>query len=497
MENPENICSETNALLQSRNEWLLIGQSGKTFALERDEIELTFERGRLILGFLGEKGFQIWRVTDCRIKGGKIIFDVTRNFAKEREKIQLIPRILASALSDAVELVRLEKANRIAHLIVSENKSSKLVRVALNEENGRFAHIIFETAGGEQTAALADVAEQATPELFLTTAILWLAKLEKRKKKPISKIWVLTEKKTTKNLQKLHALLRQSYQRQIKLWEISRQGAKAQAIEESSLKKAAILEISDLWRAKKSKNLSKKSFEISRTVREIISFAPEKIDFLFTKNGSSLRFLGLPFARVRKMPNEEKAWFGIEKDKQILGETSREEFFDLLKNLEIYRQFDSPNKRHALFRLAPEAWLEAILRRNIKLLDANLILSPIYNQFRASADRIDLFALRQDGRLIIIELKVSPDREMIFQAIDYWRKIELDRRQGNLQKAKIFGDLEISDEPAIIYLVAPTLSFHRDFDFLAKTVAPEIEVFRFDLNENWRENIKVLRTKRI
>ncbi len=166
MENPENICSETNALLQSRNEWLLIGQSGKTFALEHDEIELTFERGHLILGFLGEKGFQIWRVTDCRIKGGKIIFDVTRNFAKEREKIQLIPRILASALSDAVELVRLEKANRIAHLIVSENKSSKLVRVALNEENGRFAHIIFETAGGEQTAALADVAEQATPELF-------------------------------------------------------------------------------------------------------------------------------------------------------------------------------------------------------------------------------------------------------------------------------------------------------------------------------------------
>nr|MDQ3375224.1 hypothetical protein [Acidobacteriota bacterium] len=147
--------------------------------------------------------------------------------------------------------------------------------------------------------------------------------------------------------------------------------------------------------------------------------------------------------------------------------------------------------------LAPEAWLEAILRRNIKLLDANLILSPIYNQFRASADRIDLLALRQDGRLIIIELKVTPDREMIFQAIDYWRKIELDRRQGNLQKSKIFGDLEIADEPSIIYLVAPTLSFHRDFDFLAKTVAPEIEVFRFDLNENWRENIKVLRTKRI
>lgn len=497
MQNPQNIFNETRALLKSRNEWLLTWQSGKAFALQRDEIEFTFERGRLILGFLGEKGFQIWRVTDYQTKNEKIIFEVTRNFGKEKEKIQLVPRILASVLGDAVELARLEKANRIARLIVSEIKSSKLIRVALNEENGRFAHIIFETGGEEQTAALADVAEQATPELFLTTAILWLAKLERRKKKPIKKIWILTEKKASKNLQKLHALLCENYQRQIKLWEISRQGATARTVEESSLKEMTSLKISDLWRAKKLKTRLQESLQTSRITQEIISFAPEKIDFLFTRHGESVRFLGLPFARVRKMPNEEKAWFGIEKNKQILSETSRREFFDLLENLEIYRQFDSPNKRHALFRLAPEAWLEAILRRNIKLLDRNLILSPIYNQFRAAADRIDLLALRRDGRLVIIELKVAPNREMIFQAIDYWRKIELERQQGNLREAKIFGDLEIAEEPALIYLVAPTLSFHRDFDFLAQTVAPEIEIFRFDLNENWRENLKVLRTERI
>lgn len=497
MENLENIFNQTNALLESRNEWLLIGQSGKSFALQRDEIEFAFEHGRIILGFLSEKGFQIWRVSDCYTKDEKIIFEVTRNFGKEKEKIQLVPRVLASALSDAVELARLEKANQIAHLIVSELKNSKLVRVALNEENGRFAHITFETANGEQTAALADVAEHATPELFLTTAVLWLAKLERRKKKPIGKIWILTEKKATKNLQKLHALLRESWQRQIKLWEISREVGKAQAVQANSLKKVPSLAVSDLWRAGKSKIPLKESLPDSQIALEIISKAPDKIDLLTSKNGSSLRFLGLPFARVRQMPNEEKAWFGIEKNKQILNENTRREFFELLENLEIYRRFDSPNKRHALFRLAPEAWLEAVLRRNIKLLDQNLILSPVYNQFRASADRIDLLALRRDGRLVIIELKVAPDREMIFQAIDYWRKIELHRRQGNLQKAKIFGDLEITDEPTIVYLAAPTLSFHRDFDFLAKTFHPEIEVYRFDLNENWRENLKVLRTERV
>ena len=496
MENLANIFNETSALLESRNEWLLIWQSGKTFALQRDEIELTFERERFILGFLSEQGFQIWRVTDCHIDDEKIIFQVTRKFGKEKEKIQLVPRILASNLGVAVELARLEKANQIAHLIVSEIKCAKLIRVALNEENGRFAHIIFEL-GGEQIAALADVAEHATPELFLTTAILWQARLERRKKKPVSKIWILTGKKPAKNLQNLHALLRGNYQRQIKLWKISRSPAKARAVDESSLKEMASLKITDLWGSGKSKMLVRNPAQISQTARQIISLTPEKTDFLVNKNGDSVRFEGLPFARVRTMPNEEKAWFGVEKNKQILNETSRPEFFDLLENLETYRRFDSPNKRHELFRLAPEAWLEAILRRNIKLLDKNLILSPVYNQFRASSDRIDLLALRKDGRLVIIELKVSPDREMIFQAVDYWRKIELDRRKGNLQNAKIFGDLEILDESTIVYLVAPTLSFHRDFDFFAKTVAPEIEIYRFCLNENWRENLKVLRAEKI
>ena len=94
--------------------------------------------------------------------------------------------------------------------------------------------------------------------------------------------------------------------------------------------------------------------------------------------------------------------------------------------------------------LASEAWLESILRRNIKLLDANLILSPIYNQFRSSNDKIDLLAIRKDGRLVIIEIKTSPDRDMIFQAADYWRKIELQRRRGVLAEARLFGSQAIA-----------------------------------------------------
>jgi hypothetical protein len=81
---------------------------------------------------------------------------------------------------------------------------------------------------------------------------------------------------------------------------------------------------------------------------------------------------------------------------------------------------------------------------------------------------------------------------MVFQAADYWRKIELQRRKGVLAKAKLFGDVEIIDKPALVYAVAPALNFHRDFDEFAQMMAPEIELWRFELHENWRKQIKVV-----
>lgn len=492
--NLENALAEITETFRSRNEWLIVRESGKSFAVQTEEIEISGERERIVLGFLDEKGFQLWRVADYRTESEKLTLDVTRNFGRERERIKFVPRAAAAELAAAVELARLEKANRIAALIVAENPQSKLVKVSLNETNGRFAEIICENAKKKRIAALADVSDVVTPENLLTTAILWLAKLQNQSKNSVNEIWILAEKKSYQNLRKLHALLREDWQSKICVKEISRKGAKTQS--ERIISKRN-LSVSDLWREKPPKILSENDAQTSRAAAEIVKLAPEKIDFISTRHGATLRFFGLPFARVRAVGDAEKVWFGVEPAKRILNEQTREDFFELIENLDIYRRPDSTNKRHEFFRRAPEAWLEATLRRNIKPLDGNLILSPIHNQFRAAGDKIDLLALRRDGRLVVIELKVAPDREMIFQAADYWRKIESQRRSGNLRKAKIFGDLEIADKPAIVYLAAPTLSFHYNFDFLSETVSPEIEIYRFDLNENWRENLKVMKVEKV
>jgi len=84
---------------------------------------------------------------------------------------------------------------------------------------------------------------------------------------------------------------------------------------------------------------------------------------------------------------------------------------------------------------------------------------------------IDWLPLRQDGRLVVIELKVSEDREHVLQGADYWQRVEAHRRRGNIARAKLFGERKISNESPFVYLVAPTLRVHPAFQTLARTMS--------------------------
>lgn len=473
------------AMIDAHAEWLLIGDNGKTFPIGRDEIELLDEDGRLLFGFLDDKGFRFARIEKVSTDGEEITLDLKVNFGRLIETIRLVPRVSAAELSANVELARLQKANEIAALIVAHEPDTKIVRIALSKGSGRFAQIIIKPRSEPQIAVLSDVSERSTPEILLTTAIHWLSVLQMRRKNPIDEIWVICEKKSARNLRKLHALLERPIKAQIKIFEIVKAG----------LKELKALDLNDLWREKPKKLILPAEIEPSETAQRITSLSPEKIDVMFSKNGETLRFHGLPFARVRKMPAGETSWFGIERSKRTLNDSSESDFAQLVESLESRRNAGRTAKCHEFYRMSPESWLESILRRNIKLLDQNLILAPIYNQFRTFADKIDLLALRRDGRLVIIEIKASPDREMPFQAADYWRKIEHLRRRGELKRARVFGDLEILDMPALVYAVAPALSFHRDFEYFAKMLSKKIELWRFELHENWREEIKVIARK--
>lgn len=482
MEEPDGLIT----LIAAHFEWLAVRDSGRTLPLRNDEIEIVHEGNKTLFGFTDEKGFSMRRVVSFDMDGDELCLELSGKFGKENESLRLIPRTSAAELSANIELARLEKANEAARIIIDSFPGYKVERIQLNTSNGRLAQIFIRGRDKLPIGVMYDVTAALTHETILTSAIKWLDKIRIRKKDPITEIWIAAEKRQAGNLQKLLALLRPAVTGSISIVEIVRSG------ETPSAKVRRQFRIPELWREKPKKLSIPSEIIQSRTARQIIDIEPNAIDVVFSKRGETLRYKGLPFARVRRLMGSERAWFGVERARKPLMRENWTALEQLISELSVARSATTINRRHELFRLASEAWLESILRRNIKLLDANLELAPIYNQFRSSNDKIDLLAIRKDGRLVVIELKTSPDRESVFQAADYWRKIELQRRRGILSEARLFGDKEIIDKPLLVYMAAPALSFHRDWEYFAKLLSPEIELWRWELHENWRREIKVI-----
>jgi hypothetical protein len=240
-----------------------------------------------------------------------------------------------------------------------------------------------------------------------------------------------------------------------------------------------------------------------RTV-QIVSEDPAAIDVVHARQGQTLRYFGLPFARVRALMDAERVWFGIDAStRRLLEPNTFSAWGRLMDDLREHRSATAMDHRHSLYRSAAEAWLESLLRKDITRLDPGLIIAPLHAQFRTARGGklgvrpIDMLALRQDGRLVVIELKVSEDREHVLQGVDYWRRVEAHRRRGHIARAKLFGDRKILDEAPLVYLVAPMLRFHPSFQTLASCIDSEIEIYRFDINEDWRKGVRVMRRMRV
>ncbi len=466
--------SSLHDFLDLYDELVIVDHSGNLVNANSNEIEIEETKSKSLIGFPFMKGWKTLRISSFEISGPQAKLFLSNHLSGEKDVFTFTARTEYSELKADLDEARFQTANRIARSIIEADRNLKLIRVELAKENSRLAIVTIKTTK-QMIACIVDLVENLSPEFLITSAILLLQKLQNRKKNPIGLIRIY--RKNAKPLQLLLACLTV---KNIEVFELKTINAKP-------LKR---LRLSDLWKRRSGKftfNSMVKRSSISRSIAKEI-----EIDHLFSANGETVRYLGLPFVRIRESMGNERAWFGTGKRRKLLNDDSIEEFGKLIEDLKIYRSPRSPNIQHSFYADAPEAWLESILRSDIKALDSNLFLSPIYNQFRTSRDKIDLLALRNDGRLIIIELKVSPDREMLFQALDYWRKIEHQRRKGILAKADLFAGKKIANKSAMIYLVAPALCFQRQTNFFSNTIDPTIDIYKFEIATNWREKIIVI-----
>src|SRR6185503_11854853 len=145
---------------------------------------------------------------------------------------------------------------------------------------------------------------------------------------------------------------------------------------------AACPDKEDLWRKKLARFPPVAAATASELSLAIVAEAPEAIDIVHSRHGETLRYFGLPFARVRCLIGREKVWFGIDRaHRRLLDQSAVNDWKNLFRDLCEHRSASALDHRHAFYRAAPEAWLESLLRRDITKLDPGLIIAPIHAQF--------------------------------------------------------------------------------------------------------------------
>jgi hypothetical protein len=523
-------------LLDRHSEWFLAHDGGAPLAIGAAEFEFSIDHHRLIFSGWMESGFRSWRITAWNWTGQKLMLAVSRRMGAEVSTLDLVPRESAKAIVAGIAAARQRRCVRLAQIaceaLVAQTsvcdssedhrlKSLPLIESAAlspgmrRDQPGRYARIVLRRPH-QRIAVTGTVARsnaRNVDSLFSST-LLWFDRLQKRPGRPaIERLVIAVEHNVLEAARERHALLRNSLRQRIELFEI--RGSNPNVSEDvrlstdeawQELQPVRPLERKTLWRKRLKQFPPIVKDETIERINQIVALRPEAIDVVASRHGQTLRYHGLPFARVRRVMDRDRIWFGIEgSSRRLLDDYHEQDWIKLWRDLANYRDANCTDRRHWFYRAAGEAWLESILRRDISRLDPGLIVAPLHAQFRTShgsaigasgARPIDLLALRHDGRLAVIELKVNEDREHVFQGVDYWRRVEAHRRRGHISTAKLFGDREISDESPLVYLVAPTLRFHPSFATLARTIAPDIEVYRFDINEDWRGGVRVVRRER-
>lgn len=160
------------------------------------------------------------------------------------------------------------------------------------------------------------------------------------------------------------------------------------------------------------------------------------------------------------------------------------------------RREPAPDRRSRYFRYAPERWLESLVVRQLSRMRSDLE-GPVYCQVPTYIDGdrkvIDLLAVNQKGRLIVVELKSCKDPGLFLQGLEYWQRVYDHLRNGDFERSGYFEGIALSQDPPRLVLVSPLFEFHRDLAIYRAYTRPAVEVDCIGVNMNWREKLLVVR----
>ena len=394
-------------IINAHHDWFMSIHGRSPIGLTTDEFEFSASRGRLNFSCWTETGSRVWRVKSWCSSGDKLVVQASRRMGAEEVTIELIPQASAKAIVAGIAAARQERCERLAELVAqtlegesvaqtsvcdSDARKHRLKSVPLpkielarlspgkrRDQPGRYARIILrlphERVAVTGTVAASDV--RNVDSLFSST-LLWFQRILQTPKRPsLQRLLLVVEREILEAARQRHVLLRDSLGKRIELFEINDGWTEVTRVKSFERK--------HLWRKRLARFPPVNEPAPMEHANEILAQLPNAIDMVASRHGQTLRYHGLPFARLRRVMEQERIWFGIEGSRRRqLDVFHQQDWAKLLDDLEMYRNESCRDRRHWLYRASGEAWLESLLRRDITKLDPGLIIAPLHAQFRTS-----------------------------------------------------------------------------------------------------------------
>lgn len=475
------------------------------FDLETAQYSLSSEKDRCLLHLWSQERNTVRHVLDAELKSGMLTLTVRRFGQTRPNKMEICrdrdrrpptaqkaarsryARVLERALRREMPGWALDKARLSTSMDLERSFSPVYARGLVRKGRSAFA-----VMGVNQQET------QGSIDAALTFGLLWLDACRERE----------AGRSLVEGL-RLYVPPRTSSTVQIRLAHFNHAAAKFQLFEFDERDESSTqIDISDhgniQTRLVRLPDAAQVRSRFAATVSKVLALAPLAEIAVISATELSFRLHGLELAQVRlaNAPGAfqvaEEVIFGPPGYETRLSDETTPAFAEFIK---IVVEARSPNgdRRDPLWRMYPERWLESLVFKNVASVDSSLNPAHVYSQVPAfsASDRamIDVLTCTRDARLAVLELKADEDMHLPLQGLDYWARVLWHHGRGEFQQYGYFSGLQLSPQPPLLMLIAPSLRVHPATDTVLRYFSSAIEWSLTGVDERWREGIRVIYRK--
>ena len=446
-------------------------------------------------------------VLNCRIPGGNLRARVLQasqddcgtvvlqTAVRGRIEIFEIRPAVETLLSRPLEETRSDFQKTVENLILKYFPKVEILRSAVSADlehslSGKYVRLQFR-AGNSRWVAIAACPQenQATVDGMLSSGLLWRGFLEQRGLAGRDKLLLLAPSNRLLVLKSRLGWI-SGAGRDIQLMEMD---AEAETLTPVDLGDCGNL---DTALTQVQPCFNGRSLDDEERVRRVLGLAPEQITWSQSGNNNRIVFCirGLEFAQLQ-FGHRSRLTFGSGMRAVVRTESDWDYLSKTVDQI-LGQQSTALRAGDSRYAPKPERWLESLILRDIRAIDARLDPRFVYPQVPAllGGDRgmIDILTATHEGRLALLELKVGEDIELPMQGLDYWLRVRWHHSRNEFQNHGYFPGVSLSPLPPLLFFVCPEFRYHSTFPVLTRKIDSAVPLIQVGINENWREGVTVV-----